>query len=57
MKTIECRDLFPGCQFRAEAETEAQLLQKAAEHAAREHGITTLTDAIVAKLKSCIRSD
>ena len=44
MKTIECRELFPGCHFRAEAASEAELLQKAAEHAAKEHGITTLTD-------------
>jgi predicted small metal-binding protein len=55
MKTIECRELFPGCQFRAEAESEADLLQKAAEHAAKAHGITTLTDDIVAKVRGCIR--
>ncbi len=55
MKTIECRELFPGCQFRAEAESEAELLQKAAEHAAKAHGITTLTDDIVAKVRGCIR--
>jgi predicted small metal-binding protein len=55
MKTIACRELFPGCQFRAEAESEAELLQKAAEHAAKAHGITTLTDDIVAKVRGCIR--
>lgn len=55
MKTIECRDLFPGCSFRAEAETEADLLRKAAEHAARDHGITQLTDEVVAKVRGCIR--
>jgi predicted small metal-binding protein len=55
MKTIECRDLFPGCHFRAEAASESEVLQKAAEHAAREHGITKLTDDLVEKVRGCIR--
>ena len=54
-KIMECSDLFPGCEFTAEAETEEEVLQKAAEHAAAAHGITELTDDIVAKVKGCIR--
>jgi predicted small metal-binding protein len=54
MKVIECHDLFPGCDFRAEAETEADLLKQAAAHAARAHGVTQLTDDIVAKVRGCI---
>ena len=54
-KTIQCADLFPGCEFQAEAETEELLLQKTAEHAASVHNVTELTDEIVAKVKSCIR--
>jgi predicted small metal-binding protein len=55
MKTIQCNELFPGCQFRAEAETEAELLQKVAAHAASAHQITQVNDAVVAKVRSCIR--
>ena len=55
MKTIECRELFPGCNFRAEAASEAELLRKAAEHAASAHGITEVTAEIVAKVRGCIR--
>ncbi len=54
-KTIECNDLFPGCEFKAEAEGEAELLQKVAAHAASAHGITEITDDIVGKVKGCIR--
>jgi len=55
MKTIHCSDLFPGCQFKAEAETEAELLKKVAAHAGSAHGITEINDDVVAKVRSCIR--
>ena len=54
-KTIECNDLFPGCQFKAEADNEAELLEKVAAHAASAHGITEITDDMVGKVKGCIR--
>lgn len=54
-KTIACNDLFPGCDFKAEAESEAELLQKVAAHAASEHGVTEMTDNVVSKVKGCIR--
>jgi predicted small metal-binding protein len=54
-KTIACNDLFPGCDFKAEAESEAELLQKVAAHATSAHGVTEITDDMVGKVKSCIR--
>lgn len=54
-KTIACTDLFPGCGFKAQADTEEELLKKAAAHAAEAHGIATLDSATVAKVKSCVR--
>jgi predicted small metal-binding protein len=54
-KSIKSSDLFPGCDFQAEAETEDEFLQKAAAHAASVHDVTELTDEIVAQVKSCIR--
>ncbi len=41
-KVIQCKNLFPGCDFTAEAETEEELLQEAAEHATAAHGITEM---------------
>ncbi len=54
-EVIQCKDLFPGYDFTAEAETEEELLQEAAEHAAAAHGITQLTDDIVANVRGIIR--
>jgi len=54
-KTIQCSDLFPGCEFQAVADSEEELLQKTAAHAASVHNITDLTDEIVAKVKAAIR--
>ena len=54
-KVIECNDLFPGCAFKAEAESEADLLQKVAAHAASAHGVSEMTDDVVSKVKGCIR--
>ena len=56
-KSIKCDDLFPGCDFRAEADTEEEILQKAAQHAATVHNVTDLTDEIVAKVKGCIHDN
>ena len=53
-KSIECNDLFPGCAFKAQADSEAELLQKVAAHAASAHGVTEMTEDVVAKVKGCI---
>ena len=54
-KYIECKYLFPGCEFKAEADSEAELLTKVADHAASNHGLTEVTEDIVLKVKGCIR--
>lgn len=54
-KTIECNDLFPGCEFKAEAGSEAGLLQKVAAQAASAHGVREITDDMVGKVKGSIR--
>lgn len=55
MKSIQCRELFPGCEFKAEGRTEEEVLSQAASHAATVHGLTELDDATVAKVRGCIR--
>lgn len=52
---IACNDLIQGCKFTAKAETEAELMRKVAEHAAREHGIREVTPELAAKVKAVIR--
>ncbi len=54
-KSIQCSDLFPGCEFKAEADSEADLLQKVAAHAASAHGVTEITEEVLSQVKGCIR--
>jgi predicted small metal-binding protein len=54
-KKIACHDLFPGCSFTAEAETEQELLAKVAPHAAQTHGITEVTPEVLEKVRAVIR--
>jgi predicted small metal-binding protein len=51
---LACAKLMPGCDFKAEAATADELLQKAAKHAAEAHGIKEVTPELVAKVKSII---
>ena len=52
---ISCADVMPGCEFKAEAETESELLQKVAVHAAEVHGVQEVTPELVGKVKSVIK--
>lgn len=54
-KYIECRDLFPDCEFRVQADSEAELLKKVAEHAASAHGLTEISEDTMSKVKGCVR--
>jgi len=51
---LACAKLMPGCDFTAEAATEEELLQKAAAHAAQDHGIKEITPELVTKVKGII---
>ena len=53
-KRIACNDVVPGCTFTATAATEEELLKKVMEHASQDHGVTDVTPALAAKVKSAI---
>jgi predicted small metal-binding protein len=55
-KHIACAAVVPGCPFTASAETEEELLQKVAAHAAHDHGVTEITPELAAKVKAAIES-
>ena len=57
IKRIACADVVPDCPFTASADTEAELLEKVAVHAAGDHGVTDITPELAAKVKSAIRSE
>ena len=51
---IACNDVVPGCGFTANGDTEEELLEKVAAHAAHDHGVTEVTPELVAKVKAAI---
>lgn len=53
-KLLKCGDLVPGCGWQAEAETEDELLKKAAAHAQGVHGME-VTPALAEKVRGAIR--
>jgi predicted small metal-binding protein len=57
MKKIACHDVVSGCPYTASAETEEELLQKVAAHAAHDHGVKEVTPELAEKVKKAIRTD
>jgi len=55
-KYIACAEIVPDCPFTASAETEEELLQRVAHHAAHDHGITEVTPELAVKVKAAIKS-
>ncbi|HET9370935.1 MAG TPA: DUF1059 domain-containing protein [Vicinamibacterales bacterium] len=55
-KHIACGHVVPGCDFKASAATEEDLLKQVAAHAAAAHGVTEVTPDLAAKLKAAIET-
>jgi predicted small metal-binding protein len=51
---IACNDVVPGCGFTASADTEEELIEAVAAHAARDHGVVEVTPELVEKVKAAI---
>ena len=56
-KTMSCRDVGPDCDFVARAETEEELMQQVAEHAAAVHGMQEVPPEIAEKVQAAIRDE
>ncbi|MBT8333077.1 MAG: DUF1059 domain-containing protein [Desulfobacterales bacterium] len=54
---VHCKDVGFDCDGIVVAETEDDLLQQVAHHAQSLHGAETMTDEIIAKVKSVIRKE
>jgi len=54
MKRFECGTVVEGCDGVVTGETEDEVLQAAAEHAASAHGMTELPDDVVAAVRAGI---
>jgi len=54
-KVLRCADLMPGCKAVVEGKDEAEVMAKAAEHARKDHGMTTIPADVAAKVKAAIK--
>jgi predicted small metal-binding protein len=57
MKVLRCRDIGMDCGWEGRAETENELLDKAAKHAADVHQKTEFSDEELAAVKAAIREE
>jgi predicted small metal-binding protein len=51
---IACNDVVPGCGFTASAETEEELIEKVAVHAAHDHGVPEVTPELAARVTAAM---
>ena len=56
-KVLRCKDVGMDCDFEVRATTEAEILQRAAEHAQTAHGMREIPQEVVAKVRAAIRDD
>jgi predicted small metal-binding protein len=56
-KHLRCRDVGLDCDFEAYGRSDDEVLQKAAAHAARDHGITEMTPELASRVRAAIRAD
>ena len=54
-KILSCGDVMPGCKAVIEGKDVAEIMTKAAEHAKKDHGITTIPPEVAAKVQAAIK--
>lgn len=55
MKEFACGQVVPGCDFKARAETEDDLMQQVAAHAREAHGMDDVPPEVAEQVKAGIR--
>jgi predicted small metal-binding protein len=56
-KHLRCRDVGLDCDFEAYGGSDEEVMQKAALHAARDHGINEMTPELTSRVRAAIRAD
>lgn len=56
-KVLRCRDVGFDCEAVVRAETEDEILEQAAMHATRDHGLEEVSDDVVKKVLASIRTE
>jgi predicted small metal-binding protein len=55
-KKFSCGDVMAGCGWSATEASEQELFKKIAEHAKKDHNISSIPDDVVQKVKSKIKN-
>lgn len=56
-KVMECRSVGLDCDFVAHGETEAQVMEKVAQHAKKDHGMHEIPEEVATKVRAAIRNE
>ncbi len=56
-KVLRCSDVGFECEGVIRAETEEEVLKKAAEHAKSEHNLEEISDEVVEKVRAAIQDE
>ncbi len=56
-KVLRCRDVGMDCDFVARAETEEEILKKAAEHADAVHNLQEIPEEVLTKVRAAIHDE
>ncbi len=56
-KAIKCGDIVPGCEYVARGQNEDEVLARAAEHAKGHHGMESIPEHALSKVKSAIHDE
>ncbi|MBI3989333.1 MAG: DUF1059 domain-containing protein [candidate division NC10 bacterium] len=54
-KELHCREVGMNCDAVVRGETVDEVMKQAAEHAAKDHGITEITAEMATKVKAAIK--
>jgi len=56
-KVINCSDTGMHCHYIIRAETEQEALDKAAQHAKEQHGVSELSPEMASKVKAAVHDE
>ena len=56
-KVLKCRDVGMDCDFVAWADSEEEILIKAAEHAAETHDMIEIPDGVISQVRAAIQDE
>jgi predicted small metal-binding protein len=56
-KVLRCRDVGMDCDFVARADSEEEILKKAAEHAAAKHDMKEIPEEVLSQVRAAIRDE